>query len=66
MATCPRNHAMSCCSPKQDPNVVGLEEIVAASAAIQNMLLAAHTLGLGAKLRTGKQLIGRRLRSSSA
>lgn len=57
---------MSCCSPKQDPNVVGLEEIVAASAAIQNMLLAAHTLGLGAKLRTGKQLIGRRLRSSSA
>jgi nitroreductase len=41
-------------SPKQDPNVVELEEIVATSAAIQNMLLAAHALGLGAILRTGK------------
>ncbi|MCL7382716.1 MAG: nitroreductase [Thaumarchaeota archaeon] len=41
-------------SPKQDPNIVELEEVVATSAAIQNMLLAAHALGLGAKLRTGK------------
>ena len=41
-------------SPKQDPNIVELEEIVATSAAIQNMLLAAHALGLGAMLRTGK------------
>ena len=41
-------------SPKPDPNVIELEEIVATSAAIQNMLLAAHALGLGAILRTGK------------
>lgn len=41
-------------SPKQDPNVVELEEIVATASAMQNMLLAAHALGLGAILRTGK------------
>lgn len=41
-------------SPRQDPGVVELEEIVATACAIQNMLLAAHALGLGGILKTGK------------
>lgn len=35
-----------------DPRVIQVEEIAATSAAIQNMLLAAHALGLGAIWRT--------------
>ena len=33
--------------------IVPQEEIVAAGAALQNMLLAAHSLGLGAMVRSG-------------
>jgi nitroreductase len=39
--------------PQVGPKVVELEEITAGAAAIQNMLLAAHALGLGAIWRTG-------------
>ncbi|MDB4896240.1 MAG: nitroreductase [Firmicutes bacterium] len=52
--------------PTDKPNIVRVEEVAAASAAVQNMLLAAHALGLGAVWRTGpatlhpltKQLFG--------
>ncbi len=40
--------------PSDQPKVVNLEEIGAVNAAVQNMLLAAHGLGLGAIWRTGK------------
>jgi nitroreductase len=36
-----------------DPKVIEIENVCAASAAAQNMLLAAHSLGLGAMWRTG-------------
>lgn len=39
--------------PKQGGEIVPQEELVAAGAALQNMLLAAHSLGLGTKLVTG-------------
>jgi nitroreductase len=41
-------------SPSEEPKVEYIEEIGAVNAAIQNMLLAAHALGLGAVWRTGK------------
>lgn len=37
-----------------EPKVVEIENVCAGAAAIQNMLLAAHALGLGAMWRTGK------------
>jgi nitroreductase len=37
-----------------EPKVLEIENIAAAAAATQNMLLAAHALGLGAKWRTGE------------
>lgn len=37
-----------------EPKVVELENICAAAAAAQNLLLAAHALGLGAKWKTGE------------
>lgn len=40
--------------PSEAPKVLRIEEIGAVNAAIQNMLLAAHGLGLGAIWRTGK------------
>ena len=40
-------------SPKQASNVIPQEEMVAAGAALQNLLLAAHSMGLGANVRTG-------------
>jgi nitroreductase len=40
--------------PSGDPKVIPLEEIGAVNCAIQNMLLAAHSLGLGAMWRTGE------------
>ncbi|MGD8188396.1 nitroreductase family protein [Brevibacillus ginsengisoli] len=40
--------------PSDHPDVLLLEERAAVNAAIQNMLLAAHALGLGAIWRTGK------------
>ena len=36
-----------------DPRVIEVENICAAAAAVENLLLAAHALGLGAKWRTG-------------
>jgi nitroreductase len=36
-----------------EPRVIALENICAAASAVQNMLLAAHALGLGAKWRSG-------------
>lgn len=41
-------------TPSDDPKVIEIEEIGAVNSAIQNMLLAAHALGLGAIWRTGK------------
>ncbi|CAM3379331.1 hypothetical protein TR75_04780 [Hydrogenibacillus schlegelii] len=41
--------------PTERPDVVLAEERAAVAAAIQNMLLAAHALGLGAMWRTGKK-----------
>lgn len=40
--------------PSDNPKVIHIEEIGAVNAAIQNMLLAVHALGLGAIWRTGK------------
>jgi nitroreductase len=40
--------------PAADPKVREIEEVAAGAAAIQNMLLAAHALGLGAMWRTGE------------
>ena len=37
-----------------DPRVIELENVCAAAAACQNILLSAHALGLGAKWRTGE------------
>jgi nitroreductase len=39
--------------PSTDPRVVESEEVAAVAAAVQNMLLAAEALGLGAMWRTG-------------
>lgn len=41
------------CSPSEDPRAIIEEELAAAHAAVQNMLLAAHSLGLGAIWRSG-------------
>lgn len=41
-------------TPSDHPKAVWREELAAGHAAIQNMLLAAHALGLGAVWRTGK------------
>ncbi|SFI81280.1 nitroreductase family protein [Thermoflavimicrobium dichotomicum] len=43
-------------SPSVKPHVIPREEFAAGCAAIQNMLLAAHALGLGAIWRTGHAL----------
>jgi nitroreductase len=40
--------------PSAGPKVVEIEEIAATAAAVQNMLLAAEAVGLGAMWRTGK------------
>ena len=40
--------------PSKEPRVVESEEIAAVAAAVQNMLLAAEALGLGAMWRTGE------------
>ncbi len=42
------------CVPSDQPKVSEIEEICACAAAVQNMLLAAEGLGLGAMWRTGK------------
>ncbi|MDQ0253462.1 nitroreductase [Evansella vedderi] len=41
-------------TPSDNPKVIPIEEVAAVSAAIQNMLLAAHAQGLGAIWRSGK------------
>ncbi|MBP1933126.1 nitroreductase family protein [Ammoniphilus resinae] len=41
-------------TPSDNPRVERIEEFAAVNAAIQNMLLTAHALGLGAVWRTGK------------
>ncbi|RKN86392.1 nitroreductase family protein [Paenibacillus ginsengarvi] len=41
-------------SPSDKPQAVRIEELAAVHAAVQNMLLAAHALGLGAVWRTGE------------
>ncbi|MBM7585912.1 nitroreductase [Bacillus pakistanensis] len=41
-------------TPSDNPKALPIEEIGAVNAAIQNLLLAAHALGLGAIWRTGK------------
>jgi len=38
----------------EDPRTMDIENICAAAAAVENLLLAAYALGLGAKWRTGK------------
>ena len=40
-------------NPPQGPREIEVENICAAAAAVQNLLLAAHALGLGVKWRTG-------------
>ena len=40
-------------SPDQEKGGVAQEELVAGGAALQNLLLAAHSIGLGTKLKTG-------------
>ena len=49
-------------SPKIGPNIVPQEEMVAAGAALQNMLLAAHSLGLGSMVRTGSNVYSEAMR----
>jgi nitroreductase len=49
-------------SPKVGPNIVPQEEMVAAGAALQNMLLAAHSLGLGSMVRTGSNAYSEAMR----
>ncbi len=41
------------CAQKSGERIVAQEEMVAAGAALQNLLLAAHSIGLGAIVRTG-------------
>jgi nitroreductase len=40
--------------PSDAPKVIEIEEVAATAAAVENMLLAAAALGLGAMWRTGK------------
>jgi len=48
--------------PSREPNVVESEEVAAVAAAVQNMLLAAEALGLGAIWRTGEAASDPRVR----
>jgi nitroreductase len=45
-----------------EPRVLEIENICAAAAAVQNLLLAAHSLGLAAKWRTGEDALNPRLK----
>ena len=49
-------------APKIDEKVVVQEELIAAGAALQNILLAAHSLGLGAMVRTGRTSYSKEVR----
>lgn len=48
--------------PSDNPKAILTEEYASVSAAVQNMLLAAHALGLGAIWRTGKVCYDARMR----
>lgn len=50
-------------SPSDDPKVMELEELEAVACAVQNMMLAAHALGLGTIWRTGQIAYEPRLRT---
>jgi len=41
------------CSPSDNPRAAAIEELAAAHAAVQNLLLAAHAVGLGTVWRSG-------------
>lgn len=45
-----------------DPRVLEIENICAAAAAVENLLLAAHALGLAAKWRTGEEALNPHLK----
>jgi len=49
-------------SPKLADNIVSQEEVVAAGAALQNMLLAAYSLGLASFVRTGAHAYSEEIR----
>lgn len=49
--------------PSTDPRAVEIENVCAAAAAVENLLLAAHALGLGAKWRTGSPATEPRVKS---
>ncbi|TCS96714.1 nitroreductase family protein [Hazenella coriacea] len=50
-------------TPGDQANVIKQEEVAAGNAAVQNMLLAAHALGLGAIWRTGKPAYHNKMKS---
>lgn len=49
-------------SPNQEKQAMAQEELVAGGGALQNMLLAAHSLGFGTKLKTGAYSYSRVIR----
>jgi nitroreductase len=49
--------------PSTDPRAIEIENMCAAAAAVENLLLAAHALGLGAKWRTGTPVTEPRVKS---
>ncbi|RXZ84082.1 nitroreductase [Paenibacillaceae bacterium] len=51
-------------SPSPAPRVVRAEELAAAQAAVQNMLLAAHALGLAAIWRSGEPMYHSRMQAA--
>jgi len=51
------------CSPSQEERVVAQEELVAGGGALQNMLLASHSIGLGTKIKTGAYSYSQVIRS---
>ncbi|MBH5318994.1 nitroreductase [Paenibacillus sp. GSMTC-2017] len=52
------------CSPADDPRAVHAEELAAAQAAVQNLLLAAHAYGLGAIWRSGAPMYDQRMKNT--
>lgn len=51
-------------SPSDSPQVIRVEEFAAVHAAVQNMLLAAHALGLGAIWRSGEPMYDARMQQA--
>lgn len=51
-------------SPSAQPGVIRVEEFAAAHAAVQNLLLAAHALGLGAIWRSGEPMYHARMKQA--